>query len=44
MIGNKHLSEINKNSYKDALIQAETQVVFWLEDKGKGYLWGREGE
>lgn len=28
----------------DITILAETQIMFWLGGKGKGYLWKGEGE
>lgn len=45
----KHLFEIKKKQNKtianlEALIQAETRIVFPLGGKGKEYFWEREGE
>lgn len=40
----KYLFEKKRIAILEALIQAETQLVFQLEAKGMGYLWKRVGE
>lgn len=42
----KHLFEREREriAILELLIQAETQIVFWLGDKGQGYLWESEKE
>ena len=36
--GNKHFFDIKRKAIPEALIQAETQIVFQLGAKDKGYL------